>query len=252
MSKNAGIRRFYQSIASRHRLFYGDWPGAVRREGTWLKDLLEPLGVRSVLDCTCGIGTQAVGLALNGFNVVASDLSEENLAEAARGAAEFGVTVRWQQADVRRLDEVIVDEFDAVISLGNSLSHLLTEEGMLQALRNMRDRVRSGGLVLLGERDWDGIQRERPRFNFRHVHRDTPEPGQRTILFDLWHYSDPLVTFEVFFMQQAPTGWTVEVFPLRYRMWQRRGLVDLMEEVGLIHVRQIDHPWEVRLAGQVP
>lgn len=251
--------QFYQDLASRHRLFYANWHRFVQLEGTWLRTLFEPLGVQTVLDCTCGIGTQAIALALQDYHVTASDLSEANLAEAQSNADELGLTVLWQQADVRHLGEAYLDgPFDAVISLGNSLPHLLTEDDMIAALRQMHDHVKPGGLVLVGQRDWDAIAVERPHFHFRHEHPDTPTPGRRTVLFDLWHYDDPLITFEVFFLTgpaspsegEAGREWTTEVFPLRYRMRQRRELVELMEQAGLADVHELKCDWEVRLAGK--
>ena len=253
----------YQRLAERHRLFYADWDGFVRREGVWLDALLRPLGAHRVLDCTCGIGSQAIALALDGYQVTAADLSEANLAEAQHLADALDAPVLWQQADVRRLDEGdLGGPFDAVISLGNSLPHLLTEEDMLAALRQMARQARPGGLVLVGQRDWDAIAQQRPAFNFRHEHCNTPGPGLRTVLFDLWRYDDPLVTFEVFFLtgpsdafpseEEAGRGWNAwitEVFPLRYRMWQRRELVRLMEQAGLVDVHPVACDWEDRLVG---
>lgn len=92
----------------------------------------------------------------------------------------------------------------------------------------------------------------------------------------LWHYDDPLVTFDVFFLtgpsshssshsssspsegeagrrsEEAGKGWTTEVFPLRYRMWQRRELVELMEQAGLANVHKVECDWELRLAATRP
>lgn len=247
-------KQFYDTIASRYRLFYADWPQTVRNEGTWLDDLLKQRRVRTVLDCTCGIGTQALGLAFQGYEVTASDFSPANLAEAQRAAQSFGVSVAWHLADVRYLDQApIAGPFDAVIALGNSLSHLLTEQDLSRALRQIHDQARPGGMVVVGQRDWDAILQERPRFFFRQEHRDTPSHGSRTVLFDLWHYDDPgerLVDFEIFILEEAANGWTVEVFPLRYRMWRRRALIDLMEDAGLTNVSQVDHDWELRLVAQ--
>ena len=244
---------FYDAVANRHRLFYRDWHAYMKQEGAWLDGILRPFGVRNVLDCTCGIGTQAIALALNGYDVAASDLSDENLAVAQRGAAEFGVSVMWHRADVRFLDRVpFAGPFDAVVSLGNSLPHLLTETDMQAALRQMVDQTRPGGLVIVGQRDWDAIAAERPRFRFRHEHKDAPAPGLRTVLWDLWSYDDPLVTFEVFFSQESADGWQTEVYPLRYRMWQRAEVIELMEAAGLSNVRELSCDWEVRLVGNSP
>jgi hypothetical protein len=78
-------------------------------------------------------------------------------------------------------------------------------------------------------------------------------------MFDLWHYDDPLVTFETFFVQgpqtiscpqgENGTAWRLEVLRLRYRMWQRREMADLMATSGLTGVQEIECSREVRLGG---
>lgn len=250
---------FYDNVARKHQLFYADWPAAVQSEASWLDALFKPLGIRTVLDCTCGIGTQAVGLALRGYEVTASDLSAANLAEAQRHARSYGVAIAWHLADVRHLERAsMAGPFDAVISLGSSLPHLLDERDMQVALRHMVDHTKPGGLVVVGQRDWDTFSKERPSFRFRHQHPNTPQARERIVIFDLIHYDDPLITIEVFFLQgpmpgePAEEGWQTEVFALRYRMWQRRELVEFMEETGLQNVRQVDHTREQRLVGQKP
>jgi len=52
-----------------------------------------------ILDCACGIGTQAIGLAALGYCVTASDLSEGALAEAKKRAEK----IRYRSALSRRI-----------------------------------------------------------------------------------------------------------------------------------------------------
>ena len=42
------------------------------------------LKIKNILDCTCGIGIQALSLAQEGFNVTGSDLSQNELDYAKR------------------------------------------------------------------------------------------------------------------------------------------------------------------------
>ena len=73
------VTEFYDRLSPvfRHSQGY-DWEAGVRWEGEWLNRFLaNQLGGRepwSVLDCSCGIGTQAIGLALHGHQVHATDL----------------------------------------------------------------------------------------------------------------------------------------------------------------------------------
>ena len=75
---------------------------------------LEP-GAR-VLDCACGTGALAVGLALRGFEVTASDASPEMVARAQALAAERGVAL---QTATRTWAELDGERFDAVLCVGN-------------------------------------------------------------------------------------------------------------------------------------
>ena len=47
----------------------------------------------SILDCACGIGTQAIGLALLGYDVTASDISDGEIAEAKARAEELNTAL---------------------------------------------------------------------------------------------------------------------------------------------------------------
>src|SRR5262249_14721253 len=72
------IVRFYAALAPQYHLIYGDWRTAIRRQARVLDTLIRRVGgdpPLALLDCTCGIGTQAIGLALLGYRVHGTDLS---------------------------------------------------------------------------------------------------------------------------------------------------------------------------------
>jgi len=105
---------------------------------------LEP-GAR-VLDCACGTGTLAAGIALRGFDVRASDASPEMVARTrARGVA----------AEVRRWEELEGGPFDAVLCVGNSLTHA---EDRVAALSGMRRVARDRALLAVTSRNWERPQ----------------------------------------------------------------------------------------------
>src|SRR5689334_12511984 len=90
--------RFYDGLAGDYHLLFEDWHEGVRRQGGVLDRLLRGLlGDRllAVLDCCCGIGTQAIGLALSGHRVHATDLSPAAVERAAREARSFGVSITF-------------------------------------------------------------------------------------------------------------------------------------------------------------
>ena len=87
------IADFYDLLSADYHSMYADWRSEVLRQGKILDALIRRhLGERqvSVLDCTSGIGTQAIGLATCGYNVYATDLSAAAVQRARREAESFG------------------------------------------------------------------------------------------------------------------------------------------------------------------
>ena len=58
-----------------------------------------------VLDCSCGTGQLAVGLAGRGMQVVATDASEAMVRRTAKLAEEFRASVRTVRADWQELPD---------------------------------------------------------------------------------------------------------------------------------------------------
>ena len=121
--------------------------------------LLEP-GWR-VLDCAAGTGTLAVGLALSGFDITASDASPEMVERARALAQARGVDVR---AEVRVWADLRGGPYDAVLCVGNSITHAEGRAGRRVALTAMKRVLRPGGTLVLTSRNWEKLRAESPRF----------------------------------------------------------------------------------------
>ena len=129
----------YDDIAEVYHLVYEDWEVAVRRFGRALHvQLTETLGdvPLRILDVSCGIVTQVLGLAAHGHRVVGSDLSPGAIARAQREARSRGLDVDLKVADMRRCDVEHGTGFDAVVCCDNSLPHL-DRAGVTHALGAM-------------------------------------------------------------------------------------------------------------------
>lgn len=131
---------------------------------SFFRPILKHYRVRTVLDCACGTGNQAVSLALAGYSVTGSDLSSGMLRIAKRRAERYQVEIPFVQADFCRLEEATEDRFDAVICLTNSLSHLLTEADIMKSLNSMHGRLNGGGAVLIELLNYDDLLQGRPHW----------------------------------------------------------------------------------------
>ncbi len=117
-------------------------------------------GVR-VLDCAAGTGQLAVGLALKGFEVVASDASSAMLERTRQLAADYGVELPvvlagWEQL----IDQGWTGAFDAVFCVGNSLTHAAGQTARRSALQQMAAVLRPGGLLVLTSRNWERVREQ--------------------------------------------------------------------------------------------
>src|ERR687893_2973287 len=213
------IRNFYDELAGSYHEIFADWPGSMRRQAAALDRLIEEqlgAGPHAILDCACGIGTQAIGLALLGHTVHATDLSPNAVARAEREAATRDASLTFGVADMRDLASQIDGEFDVVLACDNALPHLLEDDDLRLAVENMAAKLRPGGMFLASIRDYDRLVQERPRGEGPRVFDDI---RGRRIAFQVWDWSDTGSSYEVhqFVVRQDGAGWHTDHFSTEYR-----------------------------------
>ncbi|WP_328871648.1 class I SAM-dependent methyltransferase [Streptomyces sp. NBC_00287] len=231
------VRAFYDDLAADYHLIFPDWDASVARQGAVLDELLTHRlgsGPHTVLDCSCGIGTQAIGLARQGHRVVGSDLSPRAAARAAAEAAARSLRLPVAAADMRRLP-FAPGVFDAVLCADNSLPHLLTAPDVTAALHGMRRVLRDGGLLTLTVRDYDEARRARPTATPPQV---TETPQGKVISFQLWHWHEDGERYDLEHFQLLPAAdtWTVRRRRATYWALTRAQLTRLVTEAGFTEV----------------
>lgn len=215
----------YKSEYTKNFVSYWDdligWEGRAQGEGGFFQRLLSAYGARSVLDAACGTGFHSVMLARDGFEVTASDGSENMLAQTVENAGRHGVELADARiADWLRLTEVHGEaRFDALICLGNAFTHLFDHELRRQALRQMYNVVKPGGLVVIDHRNYDRMLNE--GYSSKHMYYYTGE-GVDARPVEL---HDTLAHFEYTF----PDG---EVFHLKLYPLKQGYMRHLLEEAG--------------------
>ncbi|KOG54393.1 methyltransferase type 11 [Streptomyces griseoflavus] len=213
------LARFFDQLAATYDLLYPDWPAAVAQQGRALDaHVRDALGDRPhrVLDCACGIGTQAIGLAAAGHAVTGTDLSPVAVARAVAEAAARGLSLPAAAADMRRLPFRDA-RFDAVVCADNSLAHLTTPDDVRTALAAMRRVPRPGGQLLLGMRAYEDARRERREVLPARVTR-LPDGG-RAVTLQLWEWHKDGEHYDFDLIQLLPRGDTWEVRSRRTTSW---------------------------------
>ena len=106
------VQTFYDQMASAYDKLFLDWQATTWEQAVLLDKLFQACHfdkTAAILDCACGIGTQAIGLAALGYSVTASDFSDCELAQAKQRAEENRVSIRLEHADFRALSQTFSD-----------------------------------------------------------------------------------------------------------------------------------------------
>lgn len=183
------VQTFYDNMATQYDKLFFDWQATTHEQALILGKLFSDSGfdkTARILDCACGIGTQAVGLAAEGYHVTASDISDGELVEAAVRAEKSGVKIRFEHADFCALSESFTELFDIVIAMDNALPHMLTPDALESALGSITDRIRSGGIFVASIRDYDSLLQKKPPYSPPYIHHT--ENGRR-VSFQTWVWS---------------------------------------------------------------
>ena len=222
---------FYDRMATQYDRLFSDWQTAVQEQAVILDRIFSSYGfdrTSHILDCACGIGTQAIGLASFGYPVVASDLSRRELDEAEKRADQNGVMIRFEQADFRALSETFPGQFDIVIAMDNALPHMLTHEALEAAVMSMTSRVKPGGLFVGSIRDYDTLLMSKPPYSPPYIHRT--DNGQR-VSFQTWIWKNENYEFTQYIIDDEDTL-QVSKFECEYRAVRREELTALFLSAG--------------------
>ena len=109
-----------------------------------IEKILTKNKVNTVVDLTCGTGSQVFYLAKRGFTVTGSDISPGMLKIAKSKARKEKVSVKLLKGDLRTIK---VGKFDAAITIFNAIGHL-TKAGFEKAMRNVHRNLNEGGIYL--------------------------------------------------------------------------------------------------------
>lgn len=226
---------FYDNLAEAYHLIFVDWKHAISEQGEVLNKIIfskleSPSNeVMSLLDCSCGIGTQAIGLAKHGFKVTGTDLSPVSIERAKKEAKSFGVEINFGVADLRSLENDVSGVFDVVLSADNAVPHLLTDEDLYLAVSNMYSKVKNDGVLLITMRNYDELVIEKPRATEPRIF----DKGQR-IVFQVWDWADDSKTYQTnhFLLQQENGQWITKHSKTRYRALLRDEFTHILSTVG--------------------
>lgn len=222
---------FYDSMAAQYDKLFQDWQATTREQAEILDRLFRESGyarTARVLDCACGIGTQALGLAALGYEVTASDISEGELAEARQRAAKNGLQICFARADFCALSDTFTERFDIVIAMDNALPHMLTSQALGTAVKSIVGRLKADGIFVASIRDYDSLLANKPPYSAPYIHKT--KKGQR-VSFQTWDWQDENYRLTQYIIEDEETL-RISKFVCEYRATRREELTRLLRDKG--------------------
>lgn len=206
-------------------------------EGQAMDAILGRRGLKTVLDCACGSGIQALGMVRRGYRVWASDISARMVRITRRKAAALGFKITAKSADFLNLQPWEGMHFDAVVSLGNSITLVKERSLVSTALETMLRHIRPGGVGVVGVHNYYVTQSQKRYFEPRTF---PTTPQGKELIFDMRVFSEERAIITHFFLRQGADGWKMKTYTKSYLLLAPAEMGERMKSAGFVQVEFLD------------
>jgi glycine/sarcosine N-methyltransferase len=231
------IADFYEPLAEVYHLIFEDWNASIAKQGKAIDRLLGAelgKGPLRILDCACGIGTQAIGLAQLGHLITASDVCGKAVERARIEAQQRALAIAFHVSDMTALREIGDGGFDAVVALDNALPHL-EEDELDAAIEAMGGKLRDGGVLLASMRDYDRLILERPTVQGPAFYGGELD---RRIVHQVWDWiEEDRYRVHLYITVKQDGTWRAHHFVGEYRAVPRREVTAALARAGFEQIR---------------
>lgn len=228
-------QKFYDNLATHYDKLFLDWNKTTKEQALILDKIFKDNGFDNntkVLDCACGIGTQAIGLATFGYHVTASDISEGELAEAKKRASNENVKIHFMNADFCDLSKAFSKRFQIIIAMDNALPHILSKKALETAVKSITNQLEPGGIFVASIRDYDALLKDKPPYSPPYIHKTTN--GQK-VSFQTWNWEGDHYKLTQYIIDDE-NDLQINKFECEYRAVQRDELTELLTCAGCSNV----------------
>jgi len=235
------MANFYDQLTPFYHLIYEDWEASVHNQALALDNIIKDHwghNVKCILDVACGIGTQSLGLASLGYSVTASDLSAPAVERARKEAETRKLNIDFSVADLRNAYAHQQKQFNLVIACDNVIPHLLTNDDLLEAFRELLECVVPGGGCLVSVRDYEKEERSGVQVKMYGVRVDG---DTKYVVFRVWEFTGLIYDMTMYFVaDRGTTDCITHVMRTKYYAVDTRTLMRLMAQAGFADVQRLD------------
>lgn len=184
-------------------------------------------------DVSCGNGVQAVALKQRGYEISASDISEEMLRLTKAYAMEKKVELSTFKSAWSDIKHYLNHRFDIVLCIGNSISHTRNYSERVKTLKQFYEILNEGGTLLLDTRNWDLLVENKLTYS---ILKKRNYCGKTYVPIYLWDYVqlERESLLRLVFIEFDGEGQTEYERRITYTPFSHQALLEVCKESGFV------------------
>jgi ubiquinone/menaquinone biosynthesis C-methylase UbiE len=218
---------FYEEFIEKYDKLIS-WGDRFKREAEFFKKIFLDNNVKTILDCACGTGQHVIMFTQMGFKTKGSDLSPAMIRKAKVNSKKYGIKTTLKITDFRNLTKSFNEKFDAVVCIGNSLPHLLSDKDLIKALNEIYKVLNKNGILILQQRNYDMLIESQKRFFPVSIREDE-------IFFYVLDYFPNKIIFNVVNLELKSKKF--KVYKTEYNPLQKIKLARLLRKSGFNNLK---------------
>ena len=131
----------------KHAKFYDVFYPEENEKIMFIDSIFKKYSVRDVLELSCRTGSVSISLARKGYNITGIDKNKDMLQFFSYRTRGKMLNINIKQKDIEKID--YKNDFDAVISLRDSLNFIHDYNALLEMLKKIKSSLRKNGIFLL-------------------------------------------------------------------------------------------------------
>jgi glycine/sarcosine N-methyltransferase len=151
---------FYDELAANYDKMIS-FDKAVEKKKKLLKNFIKP-EMKYAADLGCGSGVDSIALVSLGLKVTAFDPSVEMLAVAKENAEREKAKVMFHNLSIDSISKDFNDQFDLVVSLGNTFANFGKEQ-LVKSLQRCKQILKPQGILLIQILNYEKILNDKER-----------------------------------------------------------------------------------------
>lgn len=221
----------YDKLAGSYDMFIS-WKSRLKREKPFYQSVFKEYGVKRILDTACGTGMHVMAFYDWKYHVTGTDVSAAMIEKSIENSGDRKID--FIQAGFNQSDK-IDRMFDAVTCIGNSLPHVLTDEGLFESLESFYNAILPGGILILHSNNYDRILKLKERFMPLAKGRQNKNECLFLRFFDF--LDNGLLRLNVVALEQSSGDWSVHPDSSMQRPMTKALLEDALTKTGFDNLR---------------